>query len=157
MMNQANGFRVNNEQRKALVELAERRFTNLIEQAQDENGKLVEQITQEVKEELGITAIEQETEQLEAKLELLKKTKERLGFNEYGSVQDRSKASALVNKRTRNEDKVIKKLRKQRDEILSKIWLCQTIEETEKTLKQIPTTTNTKLLKAGGEQDAPSK
>ena len=145
--------RVNNAQRQALVTLAERRFEELISLARDENGLLVAEITDDVRNKLGLPALNAEIEQLTNKVNLLKKTREKLGFTEWGSVIEGSKARLLVEKRTKDEDRRIRQLRKGRDDLLGKLWLARTIAEAKTLMGKVPSQlTKTKILK-GGEKD----
>jgi len=125
---------INNTQRKALVNLLEKQFEKCIKEAQDKNGALVTEITDQVKQELGVKVIEEQIDQLEAKMELLKKTKERLGFTAY-SVG--GKAKMLIDQRTRKASKEIIALEQQRESILQKLWLTQTIPQAEKILAKV--------------------
>ena len=127
--------RVNNAQRKAIVCLAERRFEKLIQQARDKNGELTQQITDRVKRELGVVAVEKQIDELKSKVEFLEKTKERLGFSGYSVI---GKAKVLIDQRSRQASKEIATLEQTKDEFLQRIWLCQTVQETEGLLATIP-------------------
>lgn len=127
--------RLNNAQRKALVELAERRFHALIQRAKDKNGELTEQITTQVKKELGVVALEEQIAQFEQKIEFLKTAKARLGFDRYGVE---GKAKMLIDQRSRDANKDEIALVQQKDALLQKLWLAQTVSETESLLAGIP-------------------
>ena len=130
--------RINNTQRKALVDLAEQKFQRLIQKARDDDRQLINQIEEQVRKELGVTAISQEIRQLEQRQKFLEKAREKLGFGEYGSAIAGTKAQKLIDQRTSNTSKRELGLTKSKDEAIAKLWTSQTIQEAEGILQSVP-------------------
>jgi len=127
---------LNNAQRKALAQLLEKSYERLIKQAQDNEGMLVEEITQKVKVELGVDTLENQIKALELQIENLQDKKKQLGFSEYGLLE-RSKAKMLIDTRLHQESSAIQDLEQDQTEKLAAIWTAQSIEETKALLKGI--------------------
>jgi len=102
--------RINNTQRRVLANLAVEILNGKVEQARGESGELVAQIKQQVKEELGITAMEIEIETMQKQIEALQKKREQLGFNRYDGLITGSQAKMLVDQRTSTACKKVREL-----------------------------------------------
>ena len=131
MTKQANGNgRINNTQRAALVKLAVGVLDKKVQQARDESGELVAQIRNQVREELGVVAIDMEIKSMEERIKVLEKKREELGFDKY---QDRlltgSKAKMLVDKRTSTACKRVNELEEEKTEAISRIWTATTLSQ----------------------------
>jgi len=125
---EANG-RINNSQRKILANLAVEVLIQKIQQARDESGELVAHIKQQVKEELGITAMEIEIETMQKQIEALQKKREQLGFNRYDGLITGSQAKMLVDQRTSIACKKVKELEDRKTDVVSRIWTSSTMSE----------------------------
>ena len=111
-----------------------------MEGIRDENGEVVAEIRKGVENELGIPAINAKIQQAKEQVELLEQAKEKLGIGQYGNLEDGSKAQLLIDKRAGQKDRREQTLRRDRDQLLSKIWLAQTVDEAQRLLNEIPTT-----------------
>jgi predicted RNase H-like nuclease (RuvC/YqgF family) len=131
MASQNNGNeRINNTQRKELVKLAVQVLDKKIQQARDESGQLSAQIRQQVKEELGAAAIDMEIEEMEKRIQLLKKKKEQLGFNQYhDNLLPGSQAKMLVDERTGAACGKVRELEEKKTDIISGIWTANTLSQ----------------------------
>jgi len=125
-----NNDRINNTQRNVLSKLAVEVLNSKIQQARDESGELVAQIRQQVKEELGVTAMELEIETMEKQIEALKKKREQLGFGRYqDQLVPGSKARRLIDKRTSAASEKIRELEEKKTDVVSHIWTSTTMSE----------------------------
>jgi len=125
-----NNDRINNSQRKILAKLAVEVLDKKIQQAKDESGELVAQIRNQVREELGVVAIDMEIKTMEERIKILEKKREELGFDKY---QDRlmpgSKAKMLVDKRTGTVCEKVRELEEKKTDVVSHIWTSTTMPE----------------------------
>ena len=125
-----NNDRINNSQRKILAKLAVEVLDKKIQQAKDESGELVAQIRNQVREELGVVAIDMEIKTMEERIKVLEKKREELGFDKY---QDRlmpgSKAKMLVDKRTGTVCEKVRELEEKKTDVVSHIWASNTMSE----------------------------
>jgi len=125
-----NNDRINNTQRKVLAKLAVEVLDKKVQQARDESGDLVGQIRQQVKEELGVAAIDMEIEEMERRIQVLKKQKEQLGFNQYhDGLLPGSKAKMLIDERTGTACKRARELEEKKTDAISGIWASTTMSE----------------------------
>lgn len=132
MAKQENGNgRINNSQRKILAKLAVEVLDKKIQQARDESGELVAQIRRQVREELGVVAIDMEIKQMEQRIKVLEKKKEELGFSKYNdhSLVTGSKAKMLLDKRTSTACEKVKALEEKKTDVVSGIWTSTTMSE----------------------------
>ena len=122
--------RINNAQRRELARLAVGTLDRKIQQARDESGELVAQIRNQVKEELGAAAIDMQIEEMEKRIQVLKKKKEQLGFNQYhDGLLPGSQAKMLVDKRTGTACKKVKELEEKKTDVVSGIWTSTTLSQ----------------------------
>ncbi len=130
-------------QRKALVELVQKRYARRVSEAKDKEGKLAEEITEKVKVELGVDTLDNQietlkrqldnqTKTLEKQIENLEDKKEKLGFSEYGRLMGGSKAQLLIEGRVKKESREIVKLETELEKNLTGIWTASTVEEARK-------------------------
>ena len=132
-----NNGRINNTQRRVLAKLAVEVLGKKIQQARDKSGELVSQITEQVKEELGILAIDMEIEEMEKRIQVLKRKKEELGVSQYhNGLLVGSKAKALVEKRTAVASKEVNALEEQKTDVVSRIWTAPTMTEALEVLEE---------------------
>lgn len=128
--------RINNAQRKALVEVVSELMERKIQEAKDASGELINEITKSIKAELGIDTIDNQINALESQIATLKEKKERLGFSRYGQLIDGSKAKTLVDKRL--EGKVsIHSLEMEKARIVSSIWASTNLSEAKELVESV--------------------
>ena len=131
MAGQENGKdKINNTQRRELVKLAVNSLDRKIQQARDESGGLVAQIGEQVREELGIIAMDMEIKSMEERIQILKKEKEKLGFGIYqDTLLPGSQAKMLVDERSSSACEKISKLENMKTEAISGIWTSTTLSQ----------------------------
>ena len=124
MKQQVNGNgRINNTQRKILSKLAVEALDKKIQQARDESGELVAQIKAQVREELGIVAMDMEIKTMEERIQVLTKEKKKLGFDRYqNALLPGSQARTLVNERSSSACKKVRELEDVKMDSISGIW-----------------------------------
>ena len=129
-MEQNGNGRINNTQRNVLSKLAVELLDKKVQQARDESGELVAQIRNQVREELGVVAIDMEIKSMEERIKVLEQKREELGFDKY---QDRllpgSKAKMLVDKRTSTACERVNELEEQKTDVISGIWTSATLSQ----------------------------
>ena len=131
MKQQVNGNgRINNTQRKILSKLAVEALDRKIQQARDESGELVAQIREQVREELGIVAMDMEIKAMEERIQVLTKEKEKLGFEKYqNALLPGSQAKTLVDERSSSACEKIRKLEDMKMDSISGIWTASTLTQ----------------------------
>jgi len=131
MAEQENGKdRINNTQRKVLAKLAVEVLDKKVQQARDESGELVAQIREQVREELGIAAVDMEIKAMEERIQILKKEKEKLGFSMYqDTLVPGSQAKMLVDERSSSACGKIRELEDMKTEAISGIWTSTTLSQ----------------------------
>jgi hypothetical protein len=126
----SNNNRINNSQRAVLAKLAVEVLDKKIQQARDESGDLVAQIRRQVKEELGVAAMDMEVAEMEKRIQVLKKKKEQLGFNQYNDgLLAGSQAKMLVDERTGTACKKVRELEEKKTDVVSQIWTSITMSD----------------------------
>jgi len=121
--------RINNAQRHTLANLAVEVLSQKVQQAKDESGERIAEIREQIRRELGVDAIEAEIESMEAKIQILKKKKEELGFGQYKTIMDGSKAKMLLDQRTSSASEKVKLLEEKKTDAVSRIWTSTTMSE----------------------------
>ena len=123
--------RINNLQRKELAKLAVDVLDKKIQQARDESGELVAQIRQQVREELGVVAMDMEIREMEQRIKVLEKKKEELGFSKYQdhALIPGSKAKMLLDKRMGTACEKVKELEEKKTDVVSGIWTSTTLSQ----------------------------
>ena len=116
------------DQRRAMAQLAEGIFVKDIQEARDQEGALVEEITGDLRKELGVDALDHNIHTLENQVNILQKKKETLGWQYRGFI-DSSKAGRLLKGRVAKRSSSVHDLEKQRKEVLTGIWTCETLDE----------------------------
>ncbi len=135
-----NNGKINNSQRKVLSKLAVDLLDRKIQQARDESGQLTAQIRQQVREELGVVAIDLEIEEMEKRIKILEKKKEELGFGKYqDQLMPGSQAKTLVDRRTEAACDKVRELEDKKTDVASGIWAAATLEQALATLNSVKT------------------
>ena len=125
-----------NDQRRAMAKLAEDIFTRRMQEARDNEGTLVEEITGELRQELGVDALDHKIDTLEDQARLLEKKKETLGWR-YGSFIESSKSGRLLKGRVAKRSSAVRDLEKQRKDTLAGIWTCESVEELNQMVEEL--------------------
>ena len=123
-------------QRQAMAKLAEEAFAKRIEVARDKEGQLVQEITDDLRRELGVDALEHQINTLEDQVRILEKKREKLGWGSYG-VLGSSKAERLLKGRVSDRSTDVKTLEAHRKQVLAAIWTCKSLEELEKLVEDV--------------------
>jgi hypothetical protein len=141
MNNQVNGNgKINNSQRGILAKLAVEVLEKKIQQARDESGELVAQIRQQIREELGVVAMDMEIKSMEERIRVLEKKKEELGFGKYNdALIPGSKAKVLVDKRTSTACEKVRELEERKTDVVSGIWSSATMSDALSILESVKT------------------
>ncbi len=135
-----NNGKVNNSQRKVLSKLAVDLLDRKIQQARDESGQITAQIRQQVREELGVVAIDLEIEEMEKRIKILEKKKEELGFGKYqDQLLPGSQAKTLVDRRTEAACDKVRELEDKKTDVASGIWASATLEQALSILNSVKT------------------
>ena len=131
MEKQGNGNdRINNTQRRELVKLTMGALDRKIQQARDESGELVAQIREQVREELGIAAMDMEIKAMEERIQVLTKEKEKLGFDRYqNALLAGSQAKTLVDERSSSACEKVRELEDVKMDSISGIWTATTLSQ----------------------------
>jgi vacuolar-type H+-ATPase subunit I/STV1 len=122
--------KLGNEQRKAIEKLVQNSFSRKIAQQREAYNDAVARFTKEVKDELGITAMDDELKALKQKITELESEKENLGISKYNDTFILgSKTKEIIDQKTANDRRAIKELEAQMDKIISTIWTAEDISE----------------------------
>ncbi len=125
-----NNGRINNMQRRMLSKLAEETLNSKIQAAKDEEGQLVDEITKQVRHELGVDTITNQIAALEKQVEILEEKKLALGFPKFSHVPipKGSDAGKLIDSRTHTQSQKLRNLQEKRTEAIAKIWSSVTLD-----------------------------
>lgn len=122
--------KLGNEQRKAIEKLVQNSFNRKITQQRELYNDAVASVIKEVKDEFGITAIDDQLKELKQKITDLESEKERLGINKYNdSFITGSKTKEIVDRRLIAEKQKVSGLETQMDKVISTIWTANDISE----------------------------
>jgi len=135
-----NGNTIGAVEKRELAKLTEAKFNTIISQMTQEMKYTEGEILEQAEKKFGIQYIDKEIKQLEAKIEMLNKQKEKLGFNTghytgfkklngYGDeIDPNTKAGRFFYlKMARNVD--IQNIQEQRDSRLTSLWLTDSRSE----------------------------
>jgi len=132
--------KLNNSQRAALVKLVQNAYNRRIEKQQELCSDAVARTTQEVKEELGVTDIEEQIACHESMIKELEAEKVKLGFSKYSSNGDTligSEARRLVDKRVADKRREITDMEAEMDRTMSAIWTATELSEVKPMVDEI--------------------
>jgi len=122
--------KLGNEQRKAIEKLVQNTFNRKIAQQREAYNDTVARVTKEVKDELGISAMDEELKSLKARITELENEKEKLGISRYNdSFMLGSKTKEIVDQRLIAEKQSINDLEKEMDKLISAIWTSEDISD----------------------------
>ncbi|MFQ5801388.1 MAG: hypothetical protein ACE5JQ_00655 [Candidatus Methylomirabilales bacterium] len=124
------------DQRRGMAKLAEEIFAKHIQEARDQEGQLVGEITDELRNELGVDALDHQIDTLKNQIQILDEKKEKLGW-EYSGFIETSKAGRLLKGRVAKQSSSVRDLEAQRKRVLTEIWTCESVEELERLLEKV--------------------
>ena len=129
---------LNNMQRKALVEAVKAHYQNTIDEARKKGEHVHETAVEHARKELGFHLLKKQIEGLKEEEKDLEQKITELGFDSNGDLRTTydpkrnayvpitSKACRLLEGTTSDS---VKTLEKEREEVVMKIWLAETIKE----------------------------
>ena len=132
--------KLNNSQRAALVKLVQNAYQRRITVQKALLHDELDRITQEVKEELGVTDIDEQIACHESMIKELEAEKEKLGFAKYssnGSTLIGSEARKLVDKRAAGKRQEISDMESEMDRTMSDIWTATELSEVKTMVDEI--------------------
>ena len=132
--------KLNNSQRTALVKLVQNTCQRRIAVQKALLHDDLARITQEVKEELGVTDIERQIACHESMIKELEAEKEKLGFGKYGSNGNTltgSEARRLVDRRAAGKRNEIASMESEMDRAMSAIWTATELSEVKPLVDEI--------------------
>lgn len=122
--------KLNTSQRQALEKLVQNTFNRKIQEQRDAYNDAVSRVTKEVKDELGITAIDDQLREFKQKITDLESEKERLGISKYNDTfLSGSKTKEIVEEKTLEEKQDIRELESQMDKTITAIWTAEELSE----------------------------
>ena len=132
--------KLNNEQRKALVKLVQNTYERRIEVQKASLHDELARITQEVREELDVTDIEEQIACHESMIKELEAEKEKLGFTKHqvnGYTLTGSEARKLVDRRVADKRQEIASMEAEMDRTMSAIWTATELSEVKPLVDEI--------------------
>ena len=132
--------KLNNSQRQALVKLVQKTCERRIAVQKALLHDELARITQEVKEELDVTGIEEQIACHESMIKELEAEKEKLGFTKHnvnGYTLTGSEARKLVDKRVADRRKEIADMEADMDRTMSAIWTATELSEVKPMVDEI--------------------
>jgi len=133
---------LNSSQRAALVKLVKNAYQRRIEVQKASLHDELARITQEVKEELGVTGIEEQIARHELMVAELEMEKQKLGFSKYSSNGDilaGSEARKLVDKRIAGKNQEVTDMELEMDRTMSAIWTATELSEAKEMVDKVLT------------------
>jgi hypothetical protein len=130
--------KLGNEQRKALVQIINDSYKRRIDLQRDLYNDAVARITKEVKDEIGITAIDDQLKECRQKINDLESEKEILGISKYNDqFLSGSKTRSLVDERLVDEKKKVSDIEKEMDKIITAVWTGQELSEIKSLIDEV--------------------
>jgi hypothetical protein len=130
--------KLNTEQRKALVQIVNDSYKRRIDAQRDIYNDSVARVTKEVKDELGITAIDDQLKEFRQKINDLESDKERLGINKYNDqFLLGSRTKSVVDERLITERQKISDIEKEMDKDITKVWTAKEFSEIKSTIDRV--------------------
>ena len=119
-----------NEQRKAIEKLVQSSFSRKIAQQRETYNDTVARVTKEVKDELGISAMDEELKSHRQRIIELEIEKEKLGISKYNDAFILgSKIKDVIDEKTAKDKQAIRELELQMDKVISAIWTSEDISD----------------------------
>ena len=114
---------LNNSQRKALVKIVEKEYGRRIEKQRKICEQAKEQVTREVKSELGVARLDDEKKQLEKRMAEIDAQKEQFGFSKYSNVPlAGSQAQKMIAQGVRSEKEKLSEIELEQEKTVTKLW-----------------------------------
>jgi hypothetical protein len=122
--------KLNNEQRKALVQIVNDNYKRKIDNQRSIYNDSVAGLTTQVKNELGITAIDEQLKECRQKINDLESEKEKLGISKYNDqFLPGSRTKSLVDEGLIAEKQKITDIEKEMDKIITAVWTANEMSE----------------------------
>jgi hypothetical protein len=137
------GVRLNNAQRKALVEIVARRFDERIDAARQTEKELEKQITVEIAKKFGLSAINAELERLDRQMDNLRDRRKELGFDDRYDGTGKTwyiqggRAKLLLEAKIKNRSLAVRRLSELRTRTEQQVWLAATVGDAEQLLRRV--------------------
>ena len=121
---------LNNSQRQALVKVLENAYDRRLKKLKETKESAVAQVTREVKSELGVSRINEELEELKARIGDLESQKEKFGFSKYNdSPIVGSDAHRMIGEGISSEKGRIIQVSSEKDQKIAEIWTATDLSE----------------------------
>jgi len=125
-----NNGKLNNNQRQALVKVLTSSYDRKIQRQRELQAETLSHVIREVKDELGVSKIEDELKELDQRMKQLESEKERLGFNKYNDTPvNGSEAQRMISEGTKSEKDLIAKMESNREQKITAIWMATELSE----------------------------
>lgn len=122
--------KLNNSQRQALVKVLENAYDRRLQKLREAKESALAQVTREVKSELGIARIDEELEELKARISELESQKEKLGFSKYNdNAITGSDAHRMIGEGISSEKERIIQVSSEKDQKIAEIWTATELSE----------------------------
>lgn len=129
--------RLNNAQRKALVEIVSEIMERKVQKAESAKDRIEEEKKKEVRQELGVDEIDEQIKELEKKIKALNDRKQELGFGTYGSLRGGSEAQELLDEKLSDTTQRIRSLKLERSKLVSSIWTAEHLSEAKELIDSV--------------------
>jgi hypothetical protein len=130
--------KLNTEQRKALVQIINDSYKRRIDLQRDIYNDAVARITKEAKDEIGITAIDDQLKECRQKINELECEKERLGISKYNDqFLSGSRTRALVDERLVDEKQKVSNIEREMDRIITAVWTAKELSEIKSLIDEV--------------------
>jgi len=124
-------------QRKALAEEVENIMMVRIQDARDRSGELRSEIAEKVKKELGVTVLEKKIENLKNQIGILDTAKQKLGFTNYGEIENGTKAYKLLTSRLNKKSQEVSDLLREKNRVTAQLWLADSAPQAQRIVSQV--------------------
>ena len=128
-MSETNG-KLNNSQRQALVKVLESTYDRRIQDQRERQDEARRQVTKEVKDELGVSSIDDELEELKNRIVQLESKKEKFGFSKYNDhpIPD-SEAFKMIQDGISPEKEKTARLESEKAVNITQLWTATDLSE----------------------------
>jgi len=125
-----NNGKVSNAQRQALVKVLAGSYDRRIQRQRELQAETLSHVTREVKDELGVSKIEDELRELDQRMKQLESEKERLGFNKYNDTPiQSSEAQRMITEGIKSEKDLIARMESEREQKITAVWMATELSE----------------------------
>jgi len=125
-----NNGKLSNNQRQALVKVLAGSYDRRIQRQRELQAEALFRVTREVKDELGVSRIEEELRELDQRMKQLESEKEKLGFNKYNDTPIQgSEAQRMIAEGIKSEKDLIARMESEREQKITAIWMATELSE----------------------------